>query len=107
MSLSVWRDLEQKLSPYLIHVQPYTAQATQWTNKQLAGLQPWQIALLSICSAWLALTLARWLSDVVADVRETGKTCLIKTAQSCMESPDLIENEHSRAHASEHEPGHL
>ena len=85
MSLSVWRDLEQKLSPYLVHVQPYTAQATRWTDKQLAELQPWQIALLSICSAWLALTLARWLSDVIADVRETGKTCPINIAQSRIE----------------------
>ena len=72
MALSVWQDLDQKAAPLMAYLHPYTSQAVQWTNQQLAGLQPWQIALLSICSAWLVLNLAGRLSDVVADVRETG-----------------------------------
>ena len=72
MALSVWQDLEQKTAPAMAQLHPYTSHATQWTNQQLAGLQPWQIALLSICSAWLALTLANRLSDIITDIRETG-----------------------------------
>lgn len=73
LSLSARQDLASRLAPLVEHAQPYTVRATGWANEQLAGLQPWQIALLGICSAWVALTVYNWLTELLADVRETGE----------------------------------
>lgn len=73
ISLSVWQDLESRVAPFAVQLHPYTHQATQWTNQQLVGLQPWQIALLSACSAFLLFWLANRVLEVIADVQETGK----------------------------------
>lgn len=70
----VQQDLQRLCAPILDRLHPYFHQATQWTDTQLADLPPWQVAVLAIASTWLALTLYRWVSNVVADIRDVGES---------------------------------
>lgn len=73
LTSTVQQDLQRLCAPVLQRVHPYFHQATQWTDTQLADLPPWQVAVLAIASTWLALTLYRWVSNVVADIRDVGE----------------------------------
>ena len=70
----VQQDLQRLCAPILDKLRPYFHQATQWTDTQLADLPPWQVAVLAIASTWLALTLYRWVSNVVADILDVGES---------------------------------
>lgn len=74
LTSTVQHDLHKLCAPILAKLQPYFHQATQWTDTKLADLPPWQIAVLAVASTWLALTLYRWVSHVVADVRDVGES---------------------------------
>lgn len=74
LTSTVQHDLHKLCAPILDKLQPYFHQATQWTDTQLADLPPWQVAVLAVASTWLALTLYRWVSNVVADVRDVGES---------------------------------
>lgn len=74
VAMTVQHDLESLGGPVLAHLQPHMNRATAWTDRQLESLQPWQIALLAIGGTWVVLKLLRWLSDLVADVRDVGET---------------------------------
>lgn len=73
LTSTVQQDLQRLCAPVLDRLQPYFHQATQWTDVQLADLPPWQVAVLAIASTWLALTLYRWASNVVEDIRDVGE----------------------------------
>ena len=84
VAMTVQHDLESLCGPVLAHLQPHMNRATAWTDRQLESLQPWQIALLAIGGTWVVLKVLRWLSDLVADVRDVGETlfscCCFTTA---------------------------
>ena len=73
LASTVQHDLQRLCAPLLDNLRPHFHRATQWTDTQLAGLQPWQIAVLAIASTWLATTLYRWLSTIVSDIRDVGR----------------------------------
>lgn len=73
VAMTVQHDLQSLCGPVLAHLQPHMNRATAWTDRQLESLQPWQIALLAIGGTWVVLKLLRWLSDLVADVRDVGE----------------------------------
>lgn len=78
LASTVQHDLQRLCAPMLDNLRPYFHEATQWTDRQLTGLPPWQIAVLATASTWLALTLYRWVSNIVADIRDVGKAPTIK-----------------------------
>ena len=71
---TVQHDLQQLCAPILSSLRPQFTQITHLIDTQLVDLQPWQIAVLAISSTWLALTLYKWVSNVVIDIRDVGKT---------------------------------
>ena len=73
LASTVQHDLQRFCGPLLDNLRPHFHRATQWTDTQLAGLPPWQIAVLAIASTWLATTLYRWLSTILSDIRDVGK----------------------------------
>lgn len=87
VAMTVQHDLESLCGPVLAHLQPHMNRATAWTDKQLESLQPWQIALLAIGSTWVVLKLLRWLSDLVADVRDVG---VVQTSLNILKSLPIL-----------------
>lgn len=73
LASTVQHDLQRLCAPVIDSLRPYFDRATLWTDTQLADLPPWQVAVLAIASTWLALTLYRWVSNVVADIRDVGE----------------------------------
>ena len=73
VALTVQHDVETVCAPVIAHLQPHIHRATAWADEQLGRLHPWQIVVLAIAGTWVALTLYRWIADIVADVRDVGK----------------------------------
>ena len=73
IALTVQHDVESVCAPVIAHLQPHLHRATAWTDERLGRLHPWQIAVLVIAGTWVALTLYRWIADIVADVRDVGR----------------------------------
>lgn len=84
---TVQQDLQSLCAPLLANLRPHFHQATQWTDTQLAGLPPWQIAVLAIASTWLATTLYRWVSNIVADILDVG---VLQTSINTLKSLPIL-----------------
>ena len=96
---TVQHDLQHLCAPILSSLRPQFTQATNWIDTQLVDLQPWQVAVLAVGSTWLALTLYKWVSNVVTDIRDVGKTLstrrvLILIAECCYS--DVVHSHHTR-----------
>ena len=85
VALAVQHDVGSVCAPIIAHMQPHFQRATAWADEQLGRLHPWQIAVSAVVGTWLLLTLYRWVTDIVADVRDVGeRSCSLFAAHTAV-----------------------